>query len=59
MADAPGERELEENLLEAGNKLLEPPAPVDDLLPLLDVSSPLIFFFHFVLFSLIELCTTA
>lgn len=32
------ERELEEQLKEAGNKLLEPPSSIDELLPLLDVS---------------------
>ncbi|KAI9106695.1 hypothetical protein K1719_022223 [Acacia pycnantha] len=30
------DRELEEQLLEAGNKLLDPPSSVDELLPLLD-----------------------
>ncbi|RVW65285.1 hypothetical protein CK203_049576 [Vitis vinifera] len=35
MASTDGE--LEKQLMEAGNKLLVPPASVDELLPLLDV----------------------
>lgn len=35
--------ELEQQLMEAGNRLLEPPSSVDELLALLDVSS----MFHF------------
>ena len=44
MASVDGE--LEKQLMEAGNKLLAPPASVDEVLPLLDVS-PNIFFFGF------------
>ncbi|KAL7165971.1 hypothetical protein ACSBR2_036774 [Camellia fascicularis] len=33
---ASGEREFEEQLQEAGNRLLQPPSSVDELLPLLD-----------------------
>lgn len=32
-------KELEEKLLEAGNKLLDPPSSVDELLSLLDVKA--------------------
>ncbi|KAL7165961.1 hypothetical protein ACSBR2_036764 [Camellia fascicularis] len=35
---ASGEREFEEQLEEAGNRLLQPPSSVDELLPLLDNS---------------------
>lgn len=35
---ASADKELEEQLLEAGNKLVDPPPSVDELLPLLDVS---------------------
>ena len=38
------EKELEEQLREAGNKLVDPPSSVDELLPLLDVS---VLFFSF------------
>lgn len=31
------DKELEEQLLEAGNRLLDPPSSVEELLPLLDV----------------------
>ncbi|CAK7353912.1 unnamed protein product [Dovyalis caffra] len=37
MASNSSDKELEQQLLEAGNKLLNPPSSVDDLLPLLDV----------------------
>lgn len=45
---ASSDKELEAQLTESGNKLVEPPSSVDELLPLLDVS-PLIFrlFFSF------------
>lgn len=35
---ASSDKELEQQLMDAGNKLLEPPDSVDELLPLLDVS---------------------
>lgn len=35
---ASSDKELEEQLLEAGNMLVDPPSSVDELLPLLDVS---------------------
>ena len=38
------DKELEEQLMEAGNRLLQPPASVDELLPLLDVSCNLLDF---------------
>ena len=38
MASSDGE--LEEQLLQAGNRLVEPPSSVDELLSLLDVKSP-------------------
>lgn len=34
------DKELEEQLLEAGNKLLDPPSSAEELLPLLDVITP-------------------
>jgi hypothetical protein len=36
---ASAEKELEDQLLEAGNKLVDPPSSVDNLLLLLDVST--------------------
>lgn len=33
------DKDFEEQLAEAGKKLLDPPSSVEDLLPLLDVSS--------------------
>lgn len=45
MASTDGE--LEKQLMEAGNKLLVPPASVDELLPLLDVSPNLFGFSGF------------
>jgi hypothetical protein len=45
MASSNSDKELEQQLLEAGTKLLSPPSSLDDLLPLLDVSS--IFFLYF------------
>lgn len=35
---ASSDKELEAQLLEAGNKLVDPPSSIDELLPLLDVS---------------------
>lgn len=35
------DNELESHLMEAGSKLMTPPSSVDELLPLLDVSSNL------------------
>lgn len=43
---ASSDKELEQQLVEAGNKLKEPPPSVDELLPLLDVTS-VSFSFHF------------
>ena len=34
------EKEIENQILEAGEKLVDPPSSLDELLPLLDVSSP-------------------
>ena len=42
------DKELEQQLLEAGNKLAEPSSSVDELLPVLDVSH---FFWLFEIFS--------
>lgn len=39
------DKELEERLTAAGNSLLQPPSPVEELLPLLDVSHPRSFYF--------------
>lgn len=39
------DKELEEQLAEAGNKLLQPPSSLDELITLLDVSLFLIFLF--------------
>ena len=36
---ASSEKELEEKLLEAGNRLVDPPSSVEELLSLLDVST--------------------
>ncbi|KAJ6856344.1 hypothetical protein NC651_038068 [Populus alba x Populus x berolinensis] len=36
MASSNSDKELEQQLLEAGTKLLNPPSSLDDLLPLLD-----------------------
>jgi hypothetical protein len=44
-------KELEEELLEVGNKLVDPPSSVEDLLRLLFVST-LYFFSHFASFVL-------
>jgi len=35
---ATSDTELEEQLLQAGNRLVDPPSSVDELLPLLDVN---------------------
>jgi hypothetical protein len=43
MASNSSDKELEQQLLEAGNKLLNPPPPVDELLSLLDVSPKFLF----------------
>jgi hypothetical protein len=43
---ASANKELEEELIEAGNKLFDPPSSVEDLLLLLFVST-LCFFSHF------------
>ena len=45
MASSNSDKELEQQLLEAGTKLLNPPPSLDDLLPLLDVSSTLFLYF--------------
>lgn len=36
------EKEIENQILEAGEKLVDPPSSLDELLPLLDVSSLLL-----------------
>lgn len=46
------DKNLENQILEAGEKLIDPPSSVDELLSLLDVSSltiPLYLFFYFLL----------
>jgi len=43
MASNSTDKELEQQLLEAGNKLLNPPPSVDELLSLLDVSPKFLF----------------
>lgn len=61
------DKELENQILEAGEKLVDPPSSVDDLLSLLDVSSPsplrfvclcflLLFFFGFVAMLSVCMC---
>lgn len=50
------DHEFEEQLFEAGNKLLDAPSSVEDLLPLLDVSFEFPFTFFIFLFALNLLC---
>lgn len=44
------EADLEEQLKEAGNKLLSPPSSIDGLLNLLDVTNPFTFLLAFAYF---------
>ena len=41
---ASSDKDVEEQLLEAGNKIFDPPTSVEELLPLLDVSLSVLFF---------------
>lgn len=43
---ASSDKELEQQLMEAGTKLVNPPSSVDELLPLLNVSPNFFFFLY-------------
>lgn len=51
------DKELEEQLLEAGNKLADPPSSVEELLSLLEViiSFPFKYYFKLIFFMIFEL----
>lgn len=49
------EKEIENQILEAGEKLVDPPSSLDELLPLLDVSS-----LHYSLFpAMLTVCMSS
>lgn len=52
---ASSDTELEEQLLEAGNKLIDPPSSVEDLLPLLDVSTLFQFFNRMIILTFVHI----